>query len=253
MSGNTTQVKINVTVVLPLDLEEVNFYRFFTVSSCVIFLYINGVMLFTLRSKPVFRETPRYILLLNLLFGDTFQLTVSFVMYLLATLRLQLLRSVCAILTAFGIVTADISSLTLAVMSLERYVAVCFPLRAATIVTIRGTGVAIAVVWGICSANTLIRFIILFLFNSTPMNVLLKDFCTKEQVFLLKALSDYDEAFTCFVFVSVGVILILSYFGVMVAARSASSDKASTSKARKTVLLHLIQLCLSLSATRQHY
>ncbi|KAM6984592.1 uncharacterized protein FYW47_018402 [Aplochiton taeniatus] len=100
-----------------------------------------------------------------------------------------MVRFVCGIITAFTILTVDTSSLTLAVMSLERYVAVCYPLRHATIVTIRGTGVAIAVVW-------------------------------------------------------VGVIIIFSYFGVIVAARSASSDKASTSKARKTVLLHLIQLFL---------
>ncbi|KAM6984593.1 odorant receptor 131-2-like [Aplochiton taeniatus] len=178
----------------PQEEREGLGFAFLTGTSCFIFLYVNGVMLYTLRSKPVFRETPRYILLYNLLFADTFQLALSQIMYLLALASPPMVRFVCGIITAFTILTADTSSLTLAVMSLERYVAVCYPLRHATIVTIRGTGVAIAVVW-------------------------------------------------------VGVIIILSYFGVIVAARSASSDKASTSKARKTVLLHLIQLCLSLSTT----
>ncbi|KAM6987005.1 odorant receptor 131-2-like [Aplochiton taeniatus] len=178
----------NVTVEPYVGLVEDGFYCLMNLSSCLMFLYVNGVMLFTLRSKPVFKETPRYILLYNLLLGDTCQ----------------------------------------------------------------GTGVAIAVVWSITSANTLFRYIMLFLLDSTPMNQILPDYCTKESVFPRKILAAYEEVYTCIVFVSVGVIIIFSYFGVMVAARSASSDKASTSKARKTVLLHLIQLCLSLS-TRQNY
>ncbi|KAM6987004.1 odorant receptor 131-2-like [Aplochiton taeniatus] len=141
-------------------------------------------MLYTLRSKPVFRETPRYILLYNLLFGDTYQLALSQLVYILAFAKVYMMYYICSIIVSFGVLTSNISPLTLAVMSLERYVAVCYPLRHAAFVTIR-----------------------------------------------------------------VGVIIIFSYFGVMVAARSASSDKASTSKARETVLLHLIQLCLSVSTT----
>ncbi|CAK6979968.1 odorant receptor 131-2-like, partial [Scomber scombrus] len=44
---------------------------------CCVFLFINGTMLFTLRSKLVFRETSRYILLYNLLFADTVLLAQS--------------------------------------------------------------------------------------------------------------------------------------------------------------------------------
>ncbi|CAB1427353.1 unnamed protein product [Pleuronectes platessa] len=44
---------------------------------CCIFLFINVTMLFTLRSKAVFRDSSRYILLFNLLLADTIQMTLT--------------------------------------------------------------------------------------------------------------------------------------------------------------------------------
>ncbi|KAG7282712.1 hypothetical protein CRUP_017638 [Coryphaenoides rupestris] len=91
------------------------------------------------------------------------------------------------------------------VMSLERFVAVCFPLRYASVVNVTSTYGAIAVVWAISVANTM--------------------------------------------FVSVGLIIVYSYVGVILAARSAATNKASANKARKTLLLHMIQLILSMYAS----
>ncbi|KAM8741035.1 odorant receptor 131-2-like [Acanthopagrus schlegelii] len=162
-------------------LERVMFSILTTVPCCV-FLYINGTMLFTLRSKSVFRDTSRYILLYNLLLADTVLLVHGQVMYILAASKVTLTYPVCGVFTMLANLTTEISPLTLVVMSLERYVAVCYPLRHASIITIRNTGAAIILVW----------------------------------------------TFT---------------------ARSASTDKASARKVRNTLLLHLVQLGLSLSST----
>ncbi len=59
----------------------------------------------------------------------------------------------------------------------------------------------------------------------------------------------YDNFFTSSWFVLAGVAVCFSYIGVLIAARSASTDKASARKARNTLLLHLVQLGLSLSST----
>ncbi|CAJ1063684.1 odorant receptor 131-2-like [Xyrichtys novacula] len=59
----------------------------------------------------------------------------------------------------------------------------------------------------------------------------------------------YDTVYNTVLFVFAGVAVIFSYISVMIAARSASADKASTQKARDTLLLHLIQLCLILLST----
>ncbi|KAM9348510.1 odorant receptor 131-2-like [Symphorus nematophorus] len=230
-------------------LEVVLFSTPITLPCCV-FLFINGTMLFTLRSKSVFRETSRYILLFNLLFADTLLLALSQLLYIMAVCRIRLTYPVCGVLAILTSLNNAISPLTLVVMSLERYVAVCYPLRHANIITIRNTGVAIIVVWAISSLNVLIRVVLMLDFPFEDLESLqMTDVCSDIAMFLGPLSDHYDKAYTCFVFVSAGVAVTCSYIGVMIAARSASTDKASVHKARNTLLLHLVQLGLTLSST----
>ncbi|XP_078028218.1 odorant receptor 131-2-like [Epinephelus lanceolatus] len=230
-------------------LEIVLFSAPITVPCCV-FLFINGVMLFTLRSKTIFRETSRYILLFNLLVADTVQMALSQILYLLAACRIRLTYPVCGVLAMLSNLTNEISPLTLVVMSLERYVAVCYPLRHSAIITIRNTAVAIIVVWTFSSLNILTRVLLLLDFPFEDLESLqMKDFCAKENMFVGPVSDDYSKAYTYFLFISASVAVTSSYIGVMIAARSASTDKASARKARNTLLLHLVQLGLSLSST----
>ncbi|KAF0022818.1 hypothetical protein F2P81_024799 [Scophthalmus maximus] len=194
---NASQSVLNSTAAEQYQgLLERLLFSTLTTAPCCVFLFINVTMLFTLRSKAVFRDTCRYVLLFNLLLADTLQMTLSQLLYIIAACRTRLTYPMCGVLNMLAILTNEISPLTLVVMSLERYVAVCYPLRHAAIVTIRNTSVAIALVW-----------------------------------------------------FSITVTITSSYVGVMVAARSASADKASARKARNTLLLHLVQLGLSLSST----
>ncbi|XP_074466550.1 odorant receptor 131-2-like [Sebastes fasciatus] len=248
---NATSSQTNITVGQQKRgiLEIVLFSAPITVPCCF-FLFINWTMLFTLRSKLVFRETSRYILLFNLLFADTVQMALSQLMYLLAACRVKLTYPVCGVLVMFTFLTTAISPLTLVLMSLERYVAVCYPLRHATIITIRNTAVAITVVWSFSSLNILTQVILLLDFPFEDMESLqMETFCTTENMLLGRMSDDYEKAFAYFVFVSAGVAVTSSYIGVILAARSASTDKASAHKARNTLLLHLVQLGLSLSST----
>ncbi|XP_056450864.1 odorant receptor 131-2-like [Gadus chalcogrammus] len=232
-----------------LENQEYILYTTFSVGLGCTFLCLNCVLLYTLRSKPVFRETSRYILLYNLLFADTAHLALSLLLYILAVSRLMLTMSVCGLLTMFSIYVESISPLTLAVMSVERYVAVCFPLRHADLVTIRKTGAAIAAVWTVCSLNIVIRVLILVWRPDYELNEKMKDFCSKEAMFLTPMTKHFDEAYSSFVFLFGGLAIVFSYVGVTLVARSASSDKASVRKAGKTVLLHFFQLVLILTFT----
>ncbi|XP_070773693.1 odorant receptor 131-2-like [Enoplosus armatus] len=244
-----TQTNTTVGLQYRGTLEIILFSAPITVPCCV-FLFINGTLLFTLRSKPVFCETSRYILLYNLLFADTVQMALSQLLYILAACRIRLTYPVCGVLAMLANLTSVISPLTLVVMCLERYVAVCYPLRHATIITIRNTGVAICLVWAVSSLNILTRVLLLLEFPFEDMESLqMKDFCSDIAIFLGPMSDDYDKAYTYFLFVSAGVAVISSYIGVIVAARSASTDKASARKARNTLLLHLVQLGLTLAST----
>nr|XP_020479980.1 LOW QUALITY PROTEIN: olfactory receptor 1-like [Monopterus albus] len=254
LSGNEYQTNVSTQLQYRGLLEKVMFSTLTTVPCCV-FLFINGTMLFTLRSRRVFRETSRYILLYNLLFADTVQLAQAQLLYLLAVSRILLMYSACVVLTLLTDLTNDISPLTLVVMSLERYVAVCYPLRHTTVVTVRNgmlqlsplETVAVTVVWAFSSLNMLIRVLLLLDFISA--NLQMNDICGRESM-LLSPVSDlYDKVYYYVLFVSASAVITSSYIGVMVAARAASTDKASARKARNTLLLHLVQLSLCLLST----
>ncbi|XP_030293393.1 odorant receptor 131-2-like [Sparus aurata] len=218
-----------------------------TMTACCSFLFINWTLIFTLRSKSVFRETSCYILLFNLLFADTVQMETSQVLFILACCSITLTYPVCGVLIVLVSVASGVSPLTLVVMSLERYVAVCYPLRHASIITIKNTRVAISVVWTFSSLNVLARLLLLIHFPFEDLQM--KDFCSIVAMFPGPMSDLYDKAYTCFLFISAGMAVISSYIAVMVAARSASTDKVSAHKARNTLLLHLVQLGLSLSST----
>ncbi|XP_049448182.1 odorant receptor 131-2-like, partial [Epinephelus fuscoguttatus] len=246
-----TQFQTNITVGRGL-LERVMLSTLTTLPCCV-FLFINGVMLFTLRSKTVFRETSRYILLFNLLLAETIQMALSQLLYLLAASTIRLTYPVCGVIIMFSNLTNKISPLTLVVMSLERYVAVCYPLRHSAIITIRNTVVAVVVVWTFSSLNVLTRVLLLLDFPFEDLESLqMKDFCAKNSMFFDLMSYEYDKTYTYFLFASATIAIVCSYIGVMIAARSASTDKASAQKARNTLLLHLVQLGLSLVSTMHH-
>ncbi|XP_014850049.1 PREDICTED: olfactory receptor 4K2-like [Poecilia mexicana] len=244
-----SQTNISVELQYQEFLERVITFTLCTIPSCV-FLFINGTMLFTLRSKSVFRDTCRYILLFNLLIADTAQLAVCQVLFLLSVCRITLTYPVCGMLTVFANITNVISPLTLMVMSLERCVAVCLPLRHAMIVTIRNTRLAIIAVWTSSSLHNIFRGILLLDFPFEDLDSLqMTSLCSDLAMQLGSRSKVYDNAFTGILFASAAMAIISSYVGVIIAARSASTGKASALKARNTLMLHLVQLCLSLSST----
>ncbi|XP_064205502.1 odorant receptor 131-2-like [Anguilla rostrata] len=239
--ANITIITSNITV----SNEGLPAKAVLSMTPSFFFLYINVVMLITLRSKAIFRETSRYILFTNMLLADSLNLAFCMLMYSFAIFRVYFTGLVCLILVLAGGVISLISPLSLAVMALERYIAICFPLRHAEITTCRRTGMAIAIVWALGSVQSftsLIWFLI-----SGPL-VSTWGFCSRLFMPGLGVYSDINNTFTIIYFLSVGITIVYTYIGIVVAARSVSSNKLSAAKAHRTVLLHLIQLGLCLSS-----
>ncbi|XP_061902581.1 odorant receptor 131-2-like [Entelurus aequoreus] len=214
--------------------------------ACLVFLFINAVMMLTLRSKRVFRETSRYILLFHLLLADTLQMAISQVLYLMHAYRIILTYPQCGVLIMLTNLTNDISPLVLLVMSLERYVAVCHPLRHASIITVGNTGAAVLSVWTFSFFQVLTMVLLLVQFPFDGLESLkMPEQCSSASIILLPVSDHYRTGYTGFLFGSASLVIVCSYIGVAVAARSASTDGESARKAQKTLLLHLLQLGLT--------
>lgn len=216
---------------------------------CLLFLYVNAVMMFALLRKPFLRECPRYILFGHLLLTDSLQLLLAMLFYIFAINSVTMTSYLCIFLTLLASTCVKISPLILAAMSSERYVAICFPLRHADIVTVRMTGVAIAVIWTMGSFDSCTQ---LFLFISLENWSFAVPICSRDRVFKMQIFAYVSTAITIVNFVLVSVIIIYTYIAIMITVKSASSGARNAVKAHKTVLLHLIQLCMCLISTLFH-
>lgn len=214
---------------------------------CLLFLYVNVVMMFALLSKPLLLGSPRYILFGHLLLSDSLQLLLAMLLYISAISSIKMNNHVCLLTSSFASIAVKMSPLTLAAMSSERYVAICFPLRHADIVTVRMTGVAIAFIWTVGSIDSCTQ---LFLFVSLQnKTVTIPNFCSKNLALRRQIFSNSSTIINILCFVLVSVIIIYTYIAVMVTVKSACSHARNATKASKTVLLHLIQLLLCLTST----
>uniref|UniRef100_A0A8C9T7C6 G-protein coupled receptors family 1 profile domain-containing protein n=1 Tax=Scleropages formosus TaxID=113540 RepID=A0A8C9T7C6_SCLFO len=206
-----------------------------------VFLYVNILMIFTFFKKEAFRTDTRYILFAHMLLVDSSLLATTDLALLLIYFQCIMPYIACMVLNLLMIWLEFCTPLTLVAMCLERYVAICKPLRYDAISTPRTRLIVIVVIWLLSSVNFLIE--IFFSAVSDPYFLTGHVYCTREQLFVAKWQYDMCQGFNSFFFVTVGITIIYTYGGIMVAARSIKAQKAS-----RTVLLHLIQLGLCLTS-----
>uniref|UniRef100_A0A8D3B4J0 Odorant receptor, family 93, subfamily A, member 6 n=1 Tax=Scophthalmus maximus TaxID=52904 RepID=A0A8D3B4J0_SCOMX len=197
--------------------------------------------------KPLLLESSRYILFGHLLLTESLQLFVTILLYVFAVTMVRMISYVCVVIRMLGVVTTKMSPLNLALMSLERYVAICFPLRHADIATTRRTGMAIAVIWTVASMDSFTQIVVFVSLDNKGSTV--PTVCSRNSVLHLQIYSTIFTTFTIMCFVMVSTVIIYTYIAIMITVKSASSNSQNVTKAHRTVLLHLIQLCLCLSST----
>ena len=222
---------------------------FVSMTPCLLCLYINGVMLFSLGCRPAFLESSRYLLFGHLLLTDSCHLLVCVALYLVAVARAWLGSFLCVFLLLLGDTIAMASPFTLALMSLERYVAVCLPLRHARISTPHRTGATVTVVWCVAALDPLSE--LLYFLALGGRLTALQSSCQRKAALGWARFGQINTAFTVLYFLLVGVVILYTYVRILLAARSAARSAAASrvTKARQTVLLHVFQLCLCLVST----
>ncbi|XP_069035709.1 odorant receptor 131-2-like [Lepisosteus oculatus] len=204
------------------------------------------MLIFTYFHHPIFYENSRYVLFVHLVINDVFELSVSMTMHIWNVVKSFMLVPVCYAMFILASNTTLNTPLNLALMSLERYIAICYPLRHSQICSLQRTYIAIGLIWivGIIPSITDL-FIVLAVeqlsFFSTSV------YCIRESFYRTSYQTKIKTAIMSVYLTVVWLVIVCTYLRIMFAARSASSsEKTSAKKARNTILLHGLQLLLAM-------
>nr|XP_023692838.1 olfactory receptor 6N1-like [Paramormyrops kingsleyae] len=215
-----------------------------------IFFYYIIVMLHTFASNRHFWDSSRYILFVYMLINDTLQLSLSMILFFFVYAGLQISFGSCIPLLFLSTTTFQNTPLILAAMSLERYVAIFYPLQQPAAWQADRIWVIMLALWltscilptidlslsrlqpdlGNFSRMVICRALIL---NSSPVQMLLKMVLNR------------------MLFALVAIIILFTYIRILFETRRMRQDWASVRKAMHTVLLHGLQLLLCMVSFTQ--
>ncbi|XP_028656991.2 LOW QUALITY PROTEIN: odorant receptor 131-2-like [Erpetoichthys calabaricus] len=135
--------------------------------------------------------------------------------------------------------------LTLTAMCLERYVAICMPLRHGQICTVKRTLNVILIIWLTGSIPSFRDFIIVV--ATEAKNILCERNLCNYDLMMRSSWQSYMRSVMAMLYFGVMLgTVAFTYVKIMKVARTVSAD-SSASKARNTILLHAFQLMLCLA------
>ncbi|XP_063348643.1 odorant receptor 131-2-like [Pelmatolapia mariae] len=212
----------------------------------VIFLCINLLLIGTFFSKEFFYTTMRYMFFAVALMSDSFILIMSNILVLWNFFRLPIQFYQCVIIYIPLVIFTFVTPITLTAMTLERYVAICMPLRHAELCSTRNTVHIIIIIHGLSSVP--ITIILSGFFASAMGSVYTKYTTCSMDMFIIVQWHDYFKlAVYQFYFLIMSITIIFSYIAIVKVAKAASGEnKKSTWKGLRTVALHGFQLLLCL-------
>ncbi|KAF7218431.1 odorant receptor 129-1 isoform X2 [Nothobranchius furzeri] len=182
-----------------------------------------------------------------MLINDTLQILSSVLLFLCAMAQLRFALLLCVPLLFLSTGTFQNTNLILAVMSLERYVAIFYPLQRPTFWRSDRIWIIILSLWVISFTFPITEF---FLGKQNPAaDVLLSHvLCKAVVVNSLPVQGLFRAAVSVLFFAVVAVVILFTYVRILMETRKLRQDRASVRKALHTVLLHGLQLLLCMLA-----
>ncbi|KAM9318732.1 odorant receptor 131-2-like [Pholidichthys leucotaenia] len=231
-SHNSLSVIIKVCVVVP----------FFCIFLCCI-----AVMLHIFASHRQFLESPRYILFACMLVNDTLQILTSVLLFLLVMGQVKFVPVYCVPLLFISTVTFQNTPLILATMSLERFVAILYPLQRPIAWRLERIWIVILSLGLISSITLVIEFSI---GESDPAPRLLSTpaLCKMVVISSSPVQTLFRAAVSVLFFAVVAIVIFSTYVRILLETRTMRQDRMSVSRAMHTVLLHGFQLLLCMLA-----
>ncbi|XP_027857571.1 odorant receptor 131-2-like [Xiphophorus couchianus] len=211
-----------------------------TVVLSLAIIYINGTLVHTFRKHQVFNTNSRYILYIHLVINDIITLSMMILLQVLSYIIYTLNVSFCIIMLILVTCACLNNPLTLAAMSLECYLAICFPLRHPQICTVRKTYIVITVIW-VLSLLTILPDLFIIIATRPAEYFHSRVFCLWTNIVTDAILEKKKDVSNILLLVIVFLILFYAYLRILFTAQAAS---VNAKKARNTVLLHGFQLLL---------
>ncbi|XP_054458353.1 odorant receptor 131-2-like, partial [Anoplopoma fimbria] len=212
----------------------------------MIFLCINLMLITTFFKKECFYKTTRYILFAVTLLSDSFLLFMSNIMLLLIYFRLTMPVWLCIIISVVVLLYFTVTPVTLTAMTLERYVAICMPLRHGELCSQSSTVNCILIIHGLSSVPFMV--VLSIFFASASHSFYTQYTMCSVEIFILYRWQDHIRAGVFLIYTMLMCItIVFCYVKIMKVAKAASGEnKSSTWKGLKTVILHAFQLLLCL-------
>ncbi|KAM4567009.1 odorant receptor 131-2-like [Odontesthes bonariensis] len=229
-----------------MSVRRVN-YRVILVQVLVsAFICINLFLITTFLMKDFFYTTMRYILFAVTLFSDCLFLLITNVLLILSYFGFTIQMWLCLIIYIVLSVYTFVTPVTLTAMTLERFVAICIPLRHAELCSTPSAVHLILLIHGFSSVPCIV-FLSIFFASATYSLYSQERVCSVERFILYSWQGHLRSAISQFYFLIMCIIIVFSYAEIMKVAKAASGEsKKSTWKGLRTVILHAFQLLLCL-------
>ena len=128
----------------------------------VLFLCINLLLIMTFFTKEFFYTTMRYILFAVTLMSDCLFLVLTDLLVILSYSRYTIQTWLCLIIYILSSLYTYVTLVTLTAMTLERYVAICLPLRHGELCSPRSALHSILIIHSLSSLPSMVSLSIFF-------------------------------------------------------------------------------------------
>ncbi|XP_042271376.1 odorant receptor 131-2-like [Thunnus maccoyii] len=211
-----------------------------------LFLCINFLLITTFFMKHFFYTTMRYILFANTLLSDCLILILTNTLLIMSYFRFTTQTWLCLIMFIVSSLYNFVTPVTLTTMTLERFVAICMPLRHAELCSTRSALQCILIIHGLSSIPCIV-FLSIFFASATHSFYTQNRICSVELFTIHRWQGHLRSAISQFYFLIMFITIVISYIKIIKVAKAASGEnKKSTWKGLRTVALHAFQLLLCL-------